>query len=88
MDIEDGIERAVEEFNRYRSPEATIVVKEKRDDVLVAEFTGPFCVTCGVTDYFEDLIILLEENNVKAVPVDVRESDNGFTVRFSIEDKK
>ncbi|MEM0328899.1 MAG: hypothetical protein QXU12_04820 [Nitrososphaerota archaeon] len=49
------LERAVEEYNKFRSPEAVVRIIELRDDGFVAEFSGSFCLTCGVYDWLEDL---------------------------------
>jgi len=51
----DVVDRAVEEYNRFRSPEATVRIVERRRDGFVAEFSGSFCATCGVYDWLEDL---------------------------------
>ena len=56
------VEAAVEEFNRYRSPEAVAKIVEVNEDQATIEFSGPFCVSCGVEDYFDDLRIELEKN--------------------------
>jgi len=51
----DVVDRAVEEYNRFRSPEAVVRIVERRRDGFVAEFSGSFCATCGVYDWLEDL---------------------------------
>ena len=49
------VDRAVEEYNRFRSPEAVVRIVERREDGFVAKFSGSFCATCGVYDWLEDL---------------------------------
>jgi hypothetical protein len=56
------VEAAVEEFNKYRIPEAVAKIVEVNEDRSTIEFSGPFCVSCGVEDYFDDLRIELEKN--------------------------
>jgi hypothetical protein len=56
------VEAAVEEFNTYRSPEAVAKIVEVDENRATIEFSGPFCVSCGVEDYFDDLRIELEKN--------------------------
>lgn len=56
------VEAAVEEFNRYRSPEAIAKIVELSEDQAKIKFSGPFCMSCGVEDYFDDLRIELEKN--------------------------
>ncbi len=86
MDISDEVEMAMEEFNRFRSPEATVLAKKEGENRIIAEFTGPFCITCGVIDYFEDFVQFLEERGVNAVIDEVETSDRGFIVRFSVRE--
>lgn len=45
----------------YRSPEAAAKLVEVRDKRFVVEFSGPFCASCGVRDWLEDLIYELKE---------------------------
>lgn len=54
MDAE-VLERATEEYNRFRSPEAAVKIIKLKEDGFVAEFFGSFCFTCGVYDWLEDL---------------------------------
>jgi len=82
--IEDSIGKAVAEFNKYRSPEATakpISVKEKS---LSVEFTGPFCRTCGFRDYFEDFRLILEEKGLKTKTFEIKETKEGAEVIFIV----
>ena len=46
--------KAIEVYNRYRSPEATAKLVRIEKDNFVIEFEGAFCLGCGVRDYFED----------------------------------
>lgn len=82
--ISKVIKKAVEEFNKYRSPEATaklISVKEKSFGI---EFTGTFCKTCGFYDYFDDFRLILEEKGLKTKTGEVKEIDQGAVVEFDI----
>lgn len=69
---------AVEKFNRYRFPEAKAEILEI-DDIAVVKITGPFCVSCGIFDYFED--IAFEAN---ATVLDYKEVEDGFLVRYRL----
>lgn len=51
---------AVQEFNRYHSPEAEAEVVEREGDRVALEMTGPFCRTCGAFDYLEDVVVDLD----------------------------
>lgn len=49
------VEEAVEAYNRYRRPEAVAAVIRLEGGLLTVRFQGPFCATCGVSDWLEDL---------------------------------
>ncbi|WP_290900185.1 GNAT family N-acetyltransferase [Ferroglobus sp.] len=71
------LKEEIEKFNRYRSPEAhaeLLEFEKRRAKVL---FTGPFCVSCGIYDYFEDVIVDL---NAKVERFE--EFEEGFVVTY------
>lgn len=78
------IEKTIEEYNKYRSPEATAKLTSMKEDTVTIEFTGTFCYTCGFYDYFEDYQFLLEEKGVKNKIIEIDEIDNGAIVTFKI----
>ncbi|MDI9610443.1 MAG: N-acetyltransferase [Archaeoglobales archaeon] len=69
----------VAKFNKYRSPEANAEILEIGDDFAVVKITGPFCVSCGLFDYFEDIAI---EANARVI--DYEEAEGGFIVRYGL----
>ncbi len=60
MSLEKAVKQAIEDYNRYRSPEAKASLVEVGGSVLTVDFEGPFCMSCGVSDYFEDFIYELK----------------------------
>jgi hypothetical protein len=58
--LQSTIEHTIQEYNRYRKPEAVAKIKQIASDRFEVEFSGPFCQSCGVYDYFEDFIYDLE----------------------------
>ena len=74
--------KAVERFNHFRSPEATAEITAVEGDVITLKFSGPFCRSCGVYDYFEDLIYFLDG---KARILDYKKVEDGFVVRYKLE---
>ncbi len=54
--LDELVSKAITVYNKYRSPEATAKLVEAEKDVFIIEFEGPFCKSCGVTEYFEDFI--------------------------------
>ncbi len=61
LSFKDSVLKAIEEYNKYRSPEAKAKLVKISDRELVLDFEGSFCRTCGVVDYFEDFIYELRE---------------------------
>ncbi|MFH1328507.1 MAG: hypothetical protein ABIH76_06695 [Candidatus Bathyarchaeota archaeon] len=60
---------AIKVFNQYRSPEAEAKLVSFDGNRLVIEFRGPFCVSCGVYDYFEDFIYELKR--ISNIPIEI-----------------
>jgi hypothetical protein len=78
------IDRGIEIFNRYRSPEAHAELKEVGGNKFIVKFTGPFCLTCGYYDYFEDLLIELEELGLKTKINRVIEGGDSTLVEYVV----
>jgi len=78
------IKNAIEEYNKYRSPEAKARLISINEMDLKIEFTGTFCHTCGFYDYFDDYKILLEEKGLKTKITEIEEIDEGANVKFEI----
>ena len=57
--------KIIEEYNRLRSPEATAKFIKKQNKKILINFSGPFCASCGVIDYFEDFVIEANSNKLK-----------------------
>jgi len=87
--LNDLVLRAIEVYNRYRSPEATANLVGMEKDGFIIEFEGPFCQSCGVNDYFEDFIHELEDIS-KSFRVEVKETEpsgpQSFRVRYDVKD--
>jgi len=79
------IAEAVDEYNKYRSPESTarFVFSDRKS--FRVEFTGSFCHTCGFYDYFEDFRIMLEDVGLKTKIGKVKEMEKGAAVEFEIK---
>ncbi|NIP40038.1 MAG: hypothetical protein GTN39_00810 [Candidatus Aenigmarchaeota archaeon] len=78
------IEKSVEEFNKYRSPEAKAKLISVGKESLEIEFTGSFCETCGFYDYFEDFRLILEERGLGTRTGKIKEIEKGAKVEFVI----
>jgi hypothetical protein len=87
----DVVDRAVEEYNRFRSPEAFARIIERRGDGFVVEFSGSFCATCGVYDWLEDLRYEIRRLDLEldAVIEDWKQiSDDTIIVEFKLIRKR
>jgi len=78
------IDKAIEEYNKYRSPEAKARLVYYQKDKFLVEFSGYFCLTCGYYDYFEDLIYFLKEMGLKAKIEKIEEKENSTLVTFTL----
>ncbi|MEM5790732.1 MAG: hypothetical protein QXP77_01645 [Candidatus Aenigmatarchaeota archaeon] len=82
--MKEKIKKGIEEFNKLRAPETNAKLISFKNKILEVKFSGPFCLSCGVNDYFEDLKIFLEEQDVKAEIISIDEIEDGFLVKFKV----
>lgn len=82
--IKEKIENGIEQFNKYRSPEAKAKLISFNGKSLEVEFTGSFCRTCGFHDYFDDFKIFLEELELKTEIGKIKQIDEGAVVEFKL----
>lgn len=76
--------KAIEEFNKYRVPEAKARLISLDEKSFKIEFTGSFCLTCGFYDYFDDYKIFLQEVGLETEIAEIEEIDEGSVVKFDI----
>lgn len=72
---------ALEAYNKTRSPEATarLVSISEEEGIVVIEFEGSFCLTCGVRDWVEDYAYVLRSMGCEARLIEYRKlGDNEF----------
>ncbi len=86
----DAIEQAIARFNLLRSPEAHAEFIGFNNNELFIRFTGSFCRTCGVLDYFEDLIFELDDQSpISLAVIDFESEDEAtFQVRYRLTYQK
>ena len=86
----DAIARAIANFNRLRSPEAFAEFIGFDNNEVYVRFTGSFCRTCGVLDYFEDLIFELDARSpISLAVIDFEAEDEvTFQVRYRLTYQK
>jgi len=84
--FKENTAKAIEDFNRYRAPEAVAELVTMDRASFKIEFTGPFCHACGFHDYFDDFKIFLEEIGPRAEITRIEEINSGAIVTFQITD--
>lgn len=73
----DRIFSSISYYNRMRSPEATarLIEFDEISGLFKVEFSGPFCLSCGLRDWLEDLVFVLREKCVEVEFRDYEERD-------------
>ncbi len=79
LELARRIRRAIEDYNRFRSPEAVARIVGFDGEKLVVRIEGSFCETCGINDWVEDLVYMLEDHGVDAVLEGVVEPEDPFS---------
>ncbi len=63
--IKESVEKSIQLYNKYRSPEAIAQLIELSDEEIKIKLSGTYCVTCGLYDWIEDLEYVLEDNGIR-----------------------
>lgn len=79
------VEAAVDEFNRYRSPECVAELVSFEGKKVVVEFKGCFCYSCGCFDYVDDFGLMLRDHGLRTVVDEVERVDEGLRVVFVVK---
>lgn len=64
--LREEILKAIETYNRYRSPEAYAKLIASKNEEVIVKFEGIFCQTCGVRDWIEDLVYIFMDYGLNA----------------------
>lgn len=78
------VENAIEEYNKYRSPEVIARLMSVDDEGLVIRFTGSFCEACGKDSDYQFIAYLLDEKGVETNIAKITELEEGAIVTFKI----
>ncbi len=70
------INNALNEYNKYRFPEAKARILKLENDKLVVMIEGSYVTTCGLYDWLEDLIYILEKFDIDASISKIEEPKN------------
>ncbi|ADI31885.1 hypothetical protein [Staphylothermus hellenicus] len=74
-EVKKILSKAIELYNKFRAPEAKATLLEINGDKVKILFEGSFCFTCGVRDWVEDMVYVLEDLGVEAELVEYLEPD-------------
>lgn len=82
-----SVEKALKEFNRFFSPEATaeLLKFDENKSILRVKFSGSLCRSCGYYDYFDDLKYILSSYGINAVVEGIRENYGSAIVSYVIK---
>jgi hypothetical protein len=85
VDLKTLVLKAITSYNRYRGPEAIAKLVKLQKDKFTIEFSGPFCLSCGVSDYFEDFIYELKDLNFQVkIEQFKRTGPQSYEVKYTI----
>lgn len=87
MKMRDGtLKKALETYNRYRSPLVTAKLLETGDDEFKVQFEGTFCRSCGMDEYFVDLVYELRSEGLEAELLGFHQiGTEKFVAKYKIE---
>ncbi len=92
MELEEVVEKTIEEYNKYRKSVAEAKMLKMNDNgELLAEISGTLCHTCGFIDYLEDFVYEMQRvtDEYKASLQDYEQvTDERFIVSYRIEKTK
>lgn len=63
--LREKIEKSIQLYNKYRSPEAIAQLIELSDKEIKIKLSGTYCETCGLYDWIEDLKYVLEDHGIR-----------------------
>jgi hypothetical protein len=75
-DIRSIVEKAIDLYNRLRSPEAVAKLMSIEDGIVKIMFKGSFSFTCGIRDWVEDMVYVFEDLGVEAELLKYLEPDD------------
>ncbi len=71
-----AVEKAIEEYNKYRSPEATAKLVKLENGEAMIVFEGSFCETCGVNEWIADMEYVMKDLGIDAELEAIEEPEN------------
>jgi hypothetical protein len=85
-EILETVFKGLERFNDIRAPEARAQLVEFREGEILVRFSGYMCFSCGLFDYFDDLIYELRDFGIEIKIKDFRrEGEDCYLVTYKIK---
>lgn len=84
--LREYINKAIQTFNKYRGHEVHVTIIEYHDNTLIVDFRGTYCQTCGLYDYFEDLIYEVKDLIDVEITIENAEpvGEDTYRVKYSL----
>lgn len=61
------VEKAIKLYNKHRAPESVAELLSITGNKVIIRFTGSFCHTCGVDNWVEDMMYVMEDVGLRAI---------------------
>lgn len=74
--IKHLIDKAINLYNKYRSPEASAELVNIRGNTITIRFKGTFCETCGINDWIEDFVYVTKNLGINTEIIKIIEPKN------------
>jgi len=88
IDLKEAIPKAIANYNKFRSPEATAKLISLEKNRFTVQFSGPFCYSCGLDAYFEDFIYKLYQLASNRFSVEITQirqtSPESYDVQYKV----
>ena len=82
--IKEIAESAVEEFNKYRSPEIVATLLSIDNDGIQIRFAGSSCEICGKESDYQTVTYFLHEKGIETNVAKITDFEEGFIVIYKI----
>ena len=77
---------SIDEYNRYRAPEAIAELMKVKDNIIVVKFKGSkLHCTCSLFDWLDDLTYILSDKLKRKVElIDFTEGEDCYTAQYHV----
>lgn len=80
------LQHVIKNYNSIRSPEAVVTAIKTDSKSVLMRFSGHFCHTCCINDYFDDFVMEAKNNGLVLEIKRIKQtSDDSYVVEFAIK---